>query len=87
MGSEKQKMSKTVSIQEAAQQFSELLALVRHGEDVVIAEEDRPVARLVSIPPRQSRPREFGGYEGKIRIAPDFDSPLPPEFWLGGKSP
>ena len=80
-------MSKTVSIQEAAQQLPELLAMVQHGEEVVIAQEDQPIARLVSIPQRPSRPRRFGGYEGKIRIAEDFDAPLSEEFWLGKNSP
>ena len=76
-------MSKTVSIQEAAQQLPELLTIVQHGEEVVIAQEDRPVAKLVSIPAPVGKPRRFGGYEGKIRMSEDFDAPLADEFWLG----
>jgi len=35
--------------------------------------------------PSQDRPkRVFGQYRGKIRIADDFDAPLPTEFWTGG---
>ena len=47
-------MSKKVSVQEAARQLPELLAMVRRGEEVVIAQEDEPVTRLISIPPTRT---------------------------------
>lgn len=31
-------------------------------------------------------PRQFGQYRGQIRIADDFDAPLPDSFWSGGLS-
>lgn len=76
-------MSKTVSVQEAARRLGELLTRVRQGEDVVIAQDDEPIARLVTIPRRPRQPRQLGGYEGRMRIADDFDAPLPDDFWLG----
>ena len=87
MGTRRSKKSKTVSIPEAARQLLELLAIVRRGEEVVIAQEDEPVARLIPIPSRKrQRPRRFGGYEGKIRMAEDFDAPLPYKFWVAESS-
>ena len=47
------------------------------GEEVVIGKAGKPVARLV--PYREVRePRVPGGWEGRVRIADDFDE-LPDE--------
>ena len=35
-------------------------------------------------PAKGQTKRVFGQYRGKIRIADDFDAPLPTEFWTGG---
>ena len=74
----------TINIDEAGARINELVDLARQGQEVVITDEGRPTARLVSIPPAGGR-REFGKYRGKIKIADDFDAPLPDEFWLGGR--
>ena len=51
---------------------------VRAGEEIIIAEAGRPIARLVPITP-PSGPRVLGGDEGQVRLADDFDAPLPDE--------
>jgi prevent-host-death family protein len=67
-----------VNVYEAKTNLSRLLDQVEAGEEVVIARAGRPVARLV--PYRKSRaPRRPGGWEGRVRIADDFDE-LPPEL-------
>lgn len=47
----------------------------------------RQVADFVVFLRRQQRVlakrRTVGEYAGKIHIHPDFDAPLPEEFWLG----
>lgn len=70
-----------VSIQEAAARLPELLERVRQGHEVIIAQDDRPMARLTAIAAARP-PRSFGGYEGKIHVAEDFDEELPDAFWL-----
>lgn len=67
-----------VNTHDAKTRLSQLLEDVEQGADVVIARAGRPVARLVPfIPPRP--PRKPGAMKGRIRIAGDFDAPLPDE--------
>ena len=68
-------MSKKVNIHEAKTHFSRLLAQVANGEEVIIAHAGKPVARL--IPFQKPIDRLPGTAKGKIRIAEDFDDPLP----------
>jgi len=51
---------------------------VRQGAEIVIARANRPVARLVPFRVEQ-RPRRPGYLKGKVRVAADFDAPLPPD--------
>ena len=69
---------KTVNIHEAKSQLSKLLVQVEAGEDVIIARNGTPVARLV--PASKARPkREFGVLKGKIKFDETFFDALPPE--------
>ena len=74
----------TVNNDEAGSRINELIKLAHQGQEVVITDEGRPTARLVSVPFDNGK-REFGKYRGKIKIAEDFDAALPDEFWLGGQ--
>ena len=66
----------TVNIHEAKTQFSRLVDAAASGEEIVIAKAGKPAARLVPIE-RAKVVRRFGGLKGKVRIADDFDAPLP----------
>lgn len=74
-----------VGVHEAKSTLSRLLVRVEAGEEIVIARGGRPVARLVPLsdePPR----RRPGSWAGLVRIAADFDDPLPDEdlaAWRG----
>lgn len=63
-----------INVHQAKTHLSRLLDRVAQGEEIVIAKSGTPVARLVPMP---SKPRRPGRLKGKIRIAPDFDEPLP----------
>lgn len=64
----------SVNIHEAKTQLSRLLARVEAGEEITINRAGKPVARLVPI----AKPtRTFGLLAGAIRIAPNFDDPMP----------
>lgn len=67
-----------VNIYEAKTQFSKLVDAVIHGNEILIAMAGKPVAKLCPISKKLKR--KFGTYKGKIKIAKDFDAPLPDEI-------
>ncbi len=68
-----------INIYEAKTQLSKLVEQAAGGKDVVIARGGKPVARLTRLeaPARKIR---FGVLKGKVKVAKDFDGPLPPEI-------
>ena len=60
------------NIHEAKTPLSQLLEKVEAGEEVVIARNGKPVARLVPYQARHKQ-RKPGSLKGRIRIAGDFD--------------
>ena len=74
-------MSKeTVKIHQAKTTLSKLIARVEAGEEIVIARDDKPVAKLVPAEAKKKRP-QFGALKGKLPHIPDsfFFDPLPEE--------
>lgn len=75
---------KAVNIHEAKTSLSALIAAAEAGEEVVISRANKPVVRLVPIEPPRPLRRTFGLNKDKpFYVAPDFDAPLPDDFWLG----
>ncbi|MHB1841573.1 MAG: type II toxin-antitoxin system Phd/YefM family antitoxin [Sulfobacillus sp.] len=70
---------KTVNIHVAKTHLSRLLAEVADGQEIVIAKAGKPMARLVGLNAPKP-PRAPGFLKGKIRIADDFDAPLPEQI-------
>ena len=68
-----------VNVREAKTQFSRLLALAEAGEEVVIARNGVPVARLVAAP-RKARKPQPDQWKGLIEFDESFFDPLPEEF-------
>jgi prevent-host-death family protein len=64
---------KQVNVHEAKTQLSRLLQEVEEGEEVVIARNGEPVAKLVPHVEKR-KPRKPGSLKGKIWISPDFDA-------------
>ncbi|MFN0050896.1 MAG: type II toxin-antitoxin system Phd/YefM family antitoxin [Planctomycetales bacterium] len=81
-------MTRTYEIADAQDHLLELVNLVSEGHEVIISRDAKPLVRLVAIleyddSPSKS-PRTPGLSRGAIKwISPDFDDPLPDEFWLG----
>jgi len=71
-------MSVMFNMHEAKTQLSQLAERAARGEEIVIARNGRPVARLVPMPVR--KPIRLGWAKGEIEIADDFDDPLPEEI-------
>jgi prevent-host-death family protein len=63
---------KQVNVHEAKTQLSRLLQAVEDGEEIVIARNGEPVAKLVAHLPERE-PREPGWGKGWIEILPGFD--------------
>jgi antitoxin (DNA-binding transcriptional repressor) of toxin-antitoxin stability system len=66
----------TISIQEAQSRLSDLIHNLSPGDELVITENNLPVARLSRSEPKTSWPCKAGSAKGKIWMAPDFDAPL-----------
>jgi prevent-host-death family protein len=80
---------KTVNVHEAKTTLSQLLAEVEQGEEVVIARNGVPVARLTAIRPAISRDpglwQSYPGWEGYVYdptvLAPMTDKEIEDEGW------
>jgi len=66
----------TVNIYEAKTRLSQLVDRAAAGHDVIVGRNGKPLVRItrLSVPPRKVR---YGVLKGKVRIARDFDAPLP----------
>ena len=75
----------TVDVHEAQTRLLQLLALALKGDDVVIAQDNIPLVRLVPVEPQPPKGRIAGLHKGAIRMSADFNEPLSDEFWLGAE--
>ena len=66
----------TVSLQEAQATLPELIRRLAPGEELVITDGDRPVARLTPAPPPAREPRKLGTMRGTVLSMEHFDDPL-----------
>lgn len=68
-------MSTTVTIEEAQAHLAELISKLAPGEEVVITDNQQPVARL--FPVKTKALRKLGTMRGSVKyVAHDFDAPL-----------
>lgn len=69
-------MSKPVNLYDAKTRLSELVERAAAGEEIIIAKAGTPKARLAPL--REAGvARRPGAWKGRVRIARDFDAPLP----------
>jgi antitoxin (DNA-binding transcriptional repressor) of toxin-antitoxin stability system len=67
----------SVTIEEAHARLPELVHRLSPDEELVITENDQPVARLVKSAPKPRAKRRLGTMKGSVLyMAPDFDAPL-----------
>jgi antitoxin (DNA-binding transcriptional repressor) of toxin-antitoxin stability system len=74
----------TVDISQLSPSVAELLALLTNGDEIVITDEDKAVARLIPAIAEPAQ-RVAGLHEGQGWVSEDFDAPLPDESWLSAK--
>ena len=63
----------------AKAQLASLVERAASGEEIIIAKNGKPMARLIRYGSTK-RPRVAGCGKGKIWIADDFDAPLPDDI-------
>jgi len=61
-----------INTYQAKTQLSKLIESALQGEEVIISKSGKPLVRLVPYKVAK-KPRIPGGWEGKVRIADDFD--------------
>jgi prevent-host-death family protein len=66
---------KVVNMHEAKTTLSQLVEQAERGEEILIARAGEPVARIVAL--RTATRRVLGQWRGRVRMADDFDAPLP----------
>ena len=70
-------MPAIITVEEAQSRLKELIDTLAPGEEIVITENQQPVAKLVGERlPRPSRPAPGLGKGSILYMAPDFDEPL-----------
>lgn len=75
-------MTTTVDIIEAQTKLRELLELALEGNEVIIADGEKPMARLQPLDSIQED-RIPDLEKGNVWVSDDFDDPLSDEFLLG----
>ena len=66
----------SISIREAQNKLAELIHGLSPGSEIVITENDLPVARIVAAQSSGAK-RQLGMMRGSVKyMAPDFDAPL-----------
>ena len=70
--------TRKVNLAEAKAHLSELVQRAAEGEEIIIARNGKPQARLVALPTRNARVPGKGA--GKWKVADDFNAPLPDEL-------
>jgi len=68
---------KQLNIHEAKAKLSSLVDQAARGKTIIIAKSGTPLARLGPIREPPTRKIRFGFLKGKIKVAADFDAPLP----------
>ena len=65
-----------VALQEAARTLPWLIEQALSGEEIVITDNEEPVAKLVSLRSVTPATPRFGSARGLIHVSDDFDEPL-----------
>jgi antitoxin (DNA-binding transcriptional repressor) of toxin-antitoxin stability system len=75
-------MTKTVSISEVNNSIQVVIELTRNGDEIVIEENGKPLAKVTPITESEQSPRIAGRGSGeRYFMSDDFNDELPDEFW------
>jgi antitoxin (DNA-binding transcriptional repressor) of toxin-antitoxin stability system len=79
--------TRTIDVNEAHMKLDEVLVLLAEGDEIVLTDGTKPVARIVRMDDGKSVAQERVPdlFAGAIWTSEDFDQPLPDEFWLASE--
>jgi antitoxin (DNA-binding transcriptional repressor) of toxin-antitoxin stability system len=66
-------MSAIITVAEAQAKLPELIGRLRPGEEIVLTQDQQPVAKLVGQQPPERKPRVPGNCKGMIALAVEDD--------------
>ena len=75
--------TKTIEINDSQNQMKDILALVQQGIEVILAQNNMPMARLIPFENAAPVQRVAGLHAGTITMSEEFDEPLEDDFWAG----
>lgn len=67
------------NVYEARTNFSRLLEEVIKGKEIFLGKANKLVAKITRVS-ENPKPRKPGLFKGKIKVADDFDAPLPEDI-------
>ena len=70
--------TRTLNVAEAKARLSELVQRAARGEEIIIARNGEPQARIVALAPKATRVPGKGS--GKWKVSGNFNESLPPEL-------
>jgi prevent-host-death family protein len=71
-----------VNIYDAKTRLSQLVDKAAGGEDVVVSRNGKPLVRITRLVEPKHAVR-FGLLKGRVKVAPDFNAPLPADVLAG----
>jgi prevent-host-death family protein len=71
--------TETVNIYDAKTRLSQLVDVAAAGADVVVSRNGKPLVRITQLRDPK-RPIRYGLLKGRVRVAADFDAPLPDDI-------
>jgi prevent-host-death family protein len=72
----------TVNIYDAKTRLSQLVDKAAAGEDVVVSRNGKPLVRITQLVSNKPAVK-FGVLKGQVKLAADFDAPLPADVLAG----
>ena len=69
-------MSAIITVEEAQLNLKDLIHQLASGQEIIITENQQPVAKLVSEPVKKRQPRKAGSAKGILVILQDDDEHL-----------
>ena len=79
--------TKIVDVSEAQTHLTDFISLAQEGQEVILAQNNQPLVRLVPVdsvvkqPAQHTGKRVAGLGAGTMWVSDDFAEPLPDDFW------
>ncbi len=78
--------TRPIDVQKSKIEIQDLVSWIKAGEEIILTEGDKPIARIVPII-SSTKERIPDLHAGQVWTSDDFDDPLPNDFWIGNNEP